>query len=137
MCEVWSSAELTTLVLGTVALSTAGVLAIILLCVWLAQRGPYPTLRRTDTNQAPIAHRRAQRRLQQPAQAAQAEPVQQITEHTAATPAAARPLARPRRRGRGVLGRAQRRVRFAVGLIAAIAVLVRGIGHRLAGRRTG
>ena len=45
VCEVWSGGELAALVLGTVTLAAAAFLGVILLCVWLAQRGPLAALR--------------------------------------------------------------------------------------------
>ncbi|GJJ24174.1 hypothetical protein [Mycolicibacterium mageritense] len=48
VCEVWPAGELAVLVLATVGASTAGVLGVVLLCVWLAAR-PWPPTRGTDT----------------------------------------------------------------------------------------
>lgn len=62
VCEVWSGGELAALILGTVGLATAGVLGVILLCVWLAQRGPLSVLRCAVTPpEAPTASEGASR----------------------------------------------------------------------------
>lgn len=40
VCEVWSTGQLAALVIGTTLLASAGVLAVILGCVWLAHTWP-------------------------------------------------------------------------------------------------
>lgn len=40
VCEVWSAGQLAALVIGTTALASAAVLAVILGCVWLAHTWP-------------------------------------------------------------------------------------------------
>lgn len=42
VCEVWSTGQLAALVIGTTALASAAVLAVILGCVWLAHSWPAP-----------------------------------------------------------------------------------------------
>ena len=42
VCEVWSAGQLAALVIGTTVLASAGVLAVILGCVWLAHTWPEP-----------------------------------------------------------------------------------------------
>ncbi len=48
VCEVWTRGELAALILGTVGLSTAGVAAIIAVCLWACRRptrrGPAPMI---------------------------------------------------------------------------------------------
>lgn len=130
MCEVaWTGPELAALVLGTVGLATAGVLAIILLCVWLAAR-PWPAPRDNHTGEAPIGRVRP---LQQPAEA---QPAEEATEEAAAIPAAtvaaaaARRRHHNRRRGRR---RTQDGVRGTVIGVAAISGLGR-LGRSDTGR---
>lgn len=52
VCEVWSTGQLAALVIGTTALASAAVLAVILGCVWLAHTWPGP-VRDADTPQIP------------------------------------------------------------------------------------
>ena len=52
VCEVWSAGQLAALVIGTTALASAAVLAVILGCVWLAHTWPGP-VRDADTPQIP------------------------------------------------------------------------------------
>jgi predicted lipid-binding transport protein (Tim44 family) len=109
VCEVWTGGELAGLVLGTVGLATAGVLAIILLCVRLAAR-PWP--------------------LQQ---AAEPEATEEAAEEaaTATTTASSAPPGR-RHHARRRRDRAQHGVRGAVIGVSAVAGLGIGEGDRRA-----